>query len=155
MTVLGTSTLHDWESDVEEMSGTMSLTTDGNLLKELGELTMTIVVKSIKSDKSGMDKDTYTALNEKEFPNITYKLLSVQSTNDTNVRTDGELTIAGTSKSKELITQYVVEGKSISFNGAITFNMTEFNIDPPKALFGMIKAGDEVTIQYDVIFIKN
>ncbi len=155
MTVLGTSTLHDWESDVEVISGTASLTTEGNQLQELQELNIIITVNSIKSGKSGMDKNTYNALKEKDFPKITYQLQSVENITDTDVRTVGELTIAGSSNSKELITQYVVNGDAISFNGAITFNMSEFNIDPPTALMGTIKTGDEVTISYDVIFNKN
>ncbi len=155
MSIFGTSTLHDWESDVEEVAGMVSLTTEGDQLKELADLSITITVKSIKSGKSGMDKNTYNALNEKEFPSITYVLESVGNVTDKDVRTTGKLSIAGTTNSKELISQYVIEGESISFNGAITFNMTEFNIDPPTALMGTIKTGDEVTIEYDVIFNKN
>ncbi|MEQ9298370.1 MAG: YceI family protein [Cyclobacteriaceae bacterium] len=155
MSVLGTSTLHDWESDVQEVSGSVSLTAEGNQLKELADLSITVIVKSIKSGKSGMDKNTYNALNEKEFPNITYELTSVENMTDKDVRTVGRLSISGTTNSKELISQYVINEASISFNGAITFNMTEFNIDPPTALMGTIKTGDEVTIEYDVIFSKN
>lgn len=155
MTVFGTSTLHDWESDVEEISGTAKLVTEGNLLKEVSDLSIIIKVNSIKSGKSGMDKNTYSALNEKDFPNITYELQSLGSITATDVSTMGKLTISGTTLTKELISQYVIDGEALSFNGAITFNMTEFNIDPPTALMGTIKTGDEVTISYDVIFNKN
>jgi hypothetical protein len=30
--------------------------------------------------------------------------------------------------------------------------MTEFNMEPPKAMMGTIKAGDEVTINFNIIF---
>ncbi len=153
ISILGTSTLHDWESDVEEIEGEINLDFDGNKLQSLNNLILTVTVKSIKSGKSGMDKNTYNALNEKKHPQITYQLSSVESITANDLKVNGELSIAGVTKTKELISQYVIEDRSVVFNGAITFNMTEFDIKPPTALMGTIKTGDEITIEYDVIFM--
>ena len=152
MSILGTSTLHDWESNVEEATGELTLDIDGNQLRSLNSLSLTVTVKSIKSGKSGMDKNTYNALKEKEYPQITYQLSSVENITANDLKVSGELSIAGVTNTKELISQYVIEDQSVVFNGAITFNMSEFDIKPPTALMGTIKTGDEITIEYDVIF---
>ena len=41
---------------------------------------------------------------------------------------------------------------SVQFIGSVTFNMTNFNIDPPTAVMGTIKTGDEITIKFQVIY---
>ena len=40
----------------------------------------------------------------------------------------------------------------VVLKGEKTFKMTEFKIDPPKALLGTITTGDEITIKFNTIF---
>ena len=58
MTVSGTSSLHDWESTVEDFEHTATVTVEGNTLIKMNQLEFTVPVKSIKSGKGGMDKKT-------------------------------------------------------------------------------------------------
>ena len=69
VTVLGTSTLHDWEMDAEQVSGDLKL--DGDQIQSLN---FNCVVEGIKSGKSKMDKLAYEALNSDDSPNITFDL---------------------------------------------------------------------------------
>jgi len=57
LSILGTSSVHDWASIVEKFDASATLTAN-----ELTNVKFEAHVKSIKSGKSGMDKNTYTAL---------------------------------------------------------------------------------------------
>ena len=52
MTVSGTSSLHDWESSVEDFKHIADITVDGKTLSKINQLEFTIVVKSIIREKA-------------------------------------------------------------------------------------------------------
>jgi polyisoprenoid-binding protein YceI len=153
MTIDGTSTIHDWTETVEQFNGAVNATVNGNQLTQISSSTLTIKVASIKSGKSGMDDNTYKALKSKKHPNITYKLASVNITGNTATLT-GSLTIAGVTKTVKFKTNYTITNGVIKFTGAHTFNMTDFGIDPPTAVMGTIKTGDEVTVKFNLAYKK-
>jgi polyisoprenoid-binding protein YceI len=64
------------------------------------------------------------------------------------------LSIAGVAKEVKFKTKYDVDGNQITFKGSYTFKMTDFNIDPPTAVMGTIKTGDEVTVRLEIVFTK-
>ena len=91
VSISGTSTLHDWESTIESYAG--SATSDQEFLKNVS---FTVTVKSIKSGKSGMDKNTYETLKADEYPRISFDAsqLQVSGTSISAVR-EGSLTHTG------------------------------------------------------------
>lgn len=153
--VLGTSSLHDWHVTAEKQSGKIIFK---NL--ELGEIekcNIEIVAESLKSGKSSMDKNTYKALNTDSFKTINFQLVEVKETTSKGngkfmVQTLGDLTIAGVKKRVSLdFSTTILDGK-ITLIGEKKFKMTDFNIDPPKALFGTITTGDDITIKFSTTF---
>lgn len=40
----------------------------------------------------------------------------------------------------------------IAFKGNKKLKMTDFNMEPPKAMFGILKADDDVTVSFNVTF---
>ncbi|NME71140.1 YceI family protein [Flammeovirga aprica] len=148
----GTSSLHDWHCDVNDVTGNADVTVDGDKVTAVNGLDLTFVVKGIKSGKGAMDKNIYSALKEKSNPTITFK--STSATIDANgaVKAQGQLTIAGTTKDVTLVADASVEGGKVKFEGKTTFNMSAYNVDPPTAMFGTITTGDEVTIDYSASF---
>lgn len=153
MEVAGTSSLHDWTEDVTEMSSTLNAeVADGKILKVTG-IKATIPVKGLKSGKGGMDDNTYKALKQKEHPNMTYSIKSFGIDGD-EIHLTGNLTIAGTTKSVKFHAKYKVEGEKITFEGKHAFKMTDFNIDPPTAMMGTIKTGDDITITFNLVYNK-
>lgn len=153
MYIDGTSTLHDWTSTVEQMSGTLNAEVEGSTLKKLRSINVSIPVKSIKSGKSGMDKNTYNALDESNHPTITFKL-KTYSIGETELTLSGELTIAGTTKMVKIKTPYEMTGNRIEIEGDHSMKMTDFNIEPPTAVMGTIKTGDEIVIRYNLVFVE-
>lgn len=149
MTISGTSTLHDWESDVEEFNSTANL--------EKGKVvsaSFTAKVKSIKSGKSSMDENTYEAMKAEQFPKIKFTTQNIEP-NGEGVNISGDLTIAGTTKEihfKVNIEQWSKESMVVS--GFHTFKMSEFGIEPPTAVFGTIKTGDKITINFELTYYQ-
>lgn len=153
MYIDGTSSLHDWTETVEEMSGSVSLDLEGKAISKIKMLNVSVPVKSIKSGKSGMDKNTYVALKYEEFPTIKFALKSYAKDGNSLTLT-GNLTIAGTTKPVKIKSTYEVKTSTIEVEGKHTFKMTEFEVDPPTAMMGTIKTGDEVTIRFNLVFDK-
>lgn len=153
MYIDGTSTLHDWTETVESISGTLDVNIEGNKVSKVNDVNATIPVKSIKSGKSGMDDNTYKALKADSYPNITYKLNSYTVEGDV-IHLTGALTIAGVTNVIKFTSKYTVKDNKIIFNATHTFKMTDFKIDPPTAIMGTVKTGDEVVIRMELVFIK-
>lgn len=157
--VEGTSNVHDWELDAKEQQGKLvAEIADGQLVK-LTQLEFTVKAESLKSGKSGMDKNTYKALNTDKHKQITYKLNKVNnldcvSAGSCKVTTSGTLTIAGNSKPIDITFDAKVTGDKITFTGSKAIKMSEYKVDPPTAMFGTITTGDQVTIKFTSTFNK-
>lgn len=160
LVIKGTSNVHDWQSSVEELQSAILLTgSDGSLA--ITKCEITIPVKSIKSEKGAMmNKKTWKALNEEEYPQIKYTQSQFsaesQGSSGFTAKSAGNLSIAGVTKPVELkLTGQLLEDKTIQVSGSKKLKMTDFGIDPPTALLGTMKTGDEITIEFNVILKPN
>ena len=157
LTVFGTSNLHDWEVVAEQQSGDIKLVNDGAL--SISELKVKIVSESLKSGKSGMDKNTYKALKTNSYKSIDFEMLQVKSmesvgNSNYKVTVTGNLTIAGVTKKIELSFKMGVSDSKVTLEGEKAINMTHYNVEPPTALLGTIKTGEELTIKFKSILTK-
>ncbi len=156
MTISGTSTLHDWVSDVTQINFKGNVQTEDSKLASIKNVHLTIPVEGISSTKGKtMDKKTYEALQSEEHPNITCSLNSFdikKANNQYNITANGKLTIAGTTKPLTLnFTGKIINSGELQFTGSKALKMTDFNIDPPRALLGTLKTGDDITIDFTVL----
>ena len=140
VTVLGTSTLHDWEMDAEQVSGNLIL--DGDQIQSLN---FNCNVEGIKSGKSKMDKLAYEALNFKDSPSITFDLTSVEGD-----VLNGNLEIAGKTVPVSIKLEKSIENGTVKLTGSYDLLMTTFGMTPPTAVFGTIKTGDDITVKFDL-----
>ena len=155
--VLGTSNLHDWEINAKAMSGKASLAIEANDLKAIKNLDFSVEVEQLKSGKSGMDNNTFKALNSKTYKNINFKLVSVtkiseKSENNFTIETQGDLTISGVTKRINQTFAVKLVGKKAIFSGKTKIDMTVYGVKPPTALMGTIKTGKDVTVDYKVTY---
>jgi len=155
MQVHGTSTLHDWTSNVTEVDGTADIDYANNELKAIKNVKISVVTKSIDSGKgSVMDNNTYNALMADEYPTIEYALTKVNQITKKGdaftVSTTGNLTLAGTTKAIDMdVTATVLPDGKLKFEGSKEIDMTNFDIKPPTAMLGTIKTGKTVNITFE------
>lgn len=154
ISVDGTSTLHDWSSAVTKPAWAGQLTVEGTSVKAIKNVTVTIPVESIKSEKGGMmDDKTYEAFNYEKNPNIIFKLTNATITGAT-VKADGTLTMAGFTKPIVLnVTTKVLADGSVHLSGSYVINMKDYKMTPPKAVMGTIKVGEKVTLLFELTVI--
>ncbi|MCB4797960.1 YceI family protein [Neotamlana laminarinivorans] len=155
LSVYGTSSLHDWHITTTSYSGSISFTNVNT--GEIKTCNVTIPTETLKSGKSAMDKNTYKALQTNKYKNISFTLTkadnaTVTSEGNFSIKATGNLTIAGTKKLITLNLNVIASQNQIKLTGEKTFKMSEFNIEPPTALFGTVTTGDEITIKFNSIF---
>ena len=155
--ILGTSSLHDWHINVEKQNGKITLKNLENCVIE--SCNLEVVAESLKSGKSSMDKNTYKALNTSDYKTIVFQLTETKSVLDKGnglflVKSLGDLTISGVKKRISLDFILDTAGGKINLTGEKKIKMTDFKIEPPKALFGTITTGDDITIKFSTTYTK-
>src|SRR5690554_6437329 len=81
LVVDGTSNIHDWQINAENQQGKLSAILEDGQLTKIQKLDFSVIAESLKSGKSGMDKNTYKALNTSKYKQIVFKLTKVNSIN--------------------------------------------------------------------------
>ncbi|MEO8760118.1 MAG: YceI family protein [Bacteroidia bacterium] len=160
VTIHGTSNHDDWDETVGVVTGggLVNINKDGSF--DLNAIHLKMEVKSIKSKSSIMNSKTYTALKANEDPEITFTLTSPvkaikASAAGTMVSAGGTLYIGGVSK--QVVMQVKVRmltNEKLEFEGSHAIKMSEYGIKAPTALLGMLKTGDEITLNFKTNFIK-
>jgi polyisoprenoid-binding protein YceI len=162
VTIKGTSTMHDWESDVTQVSLSGEFTLDGTTLKSINTANLEMQTKSIKSKKqsSMMDNRTYSTLKADQNPKIKFALTKVNSLKANGaeyaISLNGNLTLAGSTLNTELTMKAkVLSNNILEFSGTKKLKMSDYGIKPPSFMMGALKVGDEVTITYTIQLKKS
>jgi len=158
LTVKGTSSLHDWQSTVEKIEAKGAFVLSNNSLIDIRDVAVKIPVKAIKSPKGKlMDSKTWDAFNYEKYPTITFlltgrKINAAKNTLDAS----GTLTMAGVTKPVELnLTYKVLPGGELQITGTKKLIMSDFKMEPPTAMMGTIKVGDEVEVGFELLLNAN
>lgn len=154
ISVAGTSTIHDWEMSTSAISGSANLAIEGDQVEITGTK-ITLKAADLKSDNSGLNDKAHEALKAKKHPGITFS-----QTDKVTVKTNGStfsgtvrgnLTIAGETKAVSIPISGNTTQNKLKVNGKTTLKMTLFGMEPPRAMLGTIRAGDEITVQFEVV----
>lgn len=153
VSVDGTSNVHDWDIKAEQF--TVKATIENADSPEIKALTLNLVAESLKSGKSGMDKNTYKALETNKNKNITFTQTKTTSIKETATNTyavvvQGVLEIAGSKKTTNLNFELVKTNNGYTIKGSKDIHMPDYNVTPPTAMLGTIKTGADVTINYNL-----
>jgi polyisoprenoid-binding protein YceI len=167
MTITGTSTFHDWTSKVNEIKGEYIFKEDirNKKLPKTGgsildQVKMLIPVLSIESPRgSTMDKKTFNALKYEEHPDIIFELKDdvIEKIIDKNAKTfllkiKGDLTAAGYTKEINVSLEVQkLDTEQLKVKGSYPLDMVEYEIEPPSAMFGQLKTGKDVTIDFELL----
>lgn len=123
------------------------------------QVRVSIPVRSFDCGRKAMNEDMYESLRADSMPNITYLFYSIDRVleSDSNgtfqLGTVGGLSLAGEAKTMEFPVTVQREGPlTFGVKGSIDMKMTDFGIEPPTALLGLIKAYDDIKIRFRLQF---
>ena len=153
----GTSTVHDWTCDVKKYTGSFSSGAKGAttpLAIESG--TFSVAIDDIDCGKGAMNSKMKDALGGNKATNVMFVLTSAKLVPTTGAAFSAELTgalkMAGVTKPIVLIaTGQTLADNQVQIEGSVDVVMSDFDIDPPTAMLGMLKTGDKVTIRFNVV----
>lgn len=154
-TIQGTSSLHDWESEISQLTCKSTLIIENNIVKSIKSADVTIPVTGIKSSHGKiMDNKTYDAFLYEKNPNITFQLTAAQlnsAAGKTTFEGTGMLQMAGVTKSVKVNgLATVLPNGDVQFTLSKKINMTEFKMKQPTAMMGAITVGADVTITFNL-----
>jgi hypothetical protein len=118
--------------------------------------TISLSVGSFDCHNSGMTKQLRKTLNEKEFPVLQIRFLSlnklpVLGSTPEPITGFVEIKIAGVSKRFQVNYQITQNGqKNIHLSGDRNVNFSDFNLVPPRKLGGMIKTKDLLNVDFQL-----
>lgn len=156
--VAGTSNIHDWTMISKEATATAVIDMKDGKIKEIVSLKITIPAESLKSSKSGMDKVAYKAMKTNKYSTIVFTLKNVKRLtvkgNETEITATGKLNLSGVEKDYTMTVKGKVLNNQIIFEGSVPIKMTDHKIDPPTAMLGAVKSGDDTTVTFKVEFAQ-
>ncbi len=162
MKLSGTSTLHKWTMEAQTFTGIAQfIFKKGSTTKliDIKSLTFELAVKDLKSDEKALDKNAYKALKTDDYKDIVYSLTSAIVTpaknNNYLIKTQGDLSIAGVTKSIAMdVSCLVNKDESITCKGSDKLKMTDYQVKPPTFLLGAMKTGDDITLDFILVYSK-
>jgi hypothetical protein len=159
VTIHGTLSIRNWVETVGEVTGEMKAGPHAGGGTDLSSIRITMVVRSIRSDMGKtMDNNTYKALKAEADPEITFRLgapvtVTAAGGKRQPIALAGQLTLAGVTRPTTLwINELNIGADSMRFVGEQTIKMTDFGVKPPSALFGTLKVGPVLTINFITVF---
>jgi polyisoprenoid-binding protein YceI len=157
----GTSNLHDWSCKATQLDAAIELDATAaarvavaapNALKRVE---VKVPVRSLKCNHGGMDGNVYKALKADDAPEISYIMASFDVTpaaaDSFVVHATGTLTIAGKQNKVDMdVTATRLTDGTVKAAGVVPIKMTDYGIKPPTAIFGRLKTGDEVKVNFEL-----
>ncbi|MCW5518506.1 YceI family protein [Aureitalea sp. L0-47] len=153
----GTSSLHDWEMISNSCKGKLEYN-DGDNSINLEHINIKVGVTTLKSGKRIMDKKCYNALKHENHPNIIYRFKEINSISEIGnskykASLNGSLDIAGVVKPVNIDVDIELKDGIMNIKGRKPMKMTDYDIEPPTALLGTLKTGNDITIVFNLNFI--
>jgi len=159
--LFGDSTVHKFSSRATVIKLDGKIETDPaapgdglNMKPEI--LSITIPITGLKSDNSTLDEHLADAMKADKFPEIrgllkSYEVKGKNADNSFKVLASVDLTMAGTTKTVPIEATVTRDGGKIHLKGEKQLLMTDFNIDPPTMMLGVIKADNEILVRFDLV----
>ena len=171
----GTSTLHRWECMPKEVQGALLTNISGDRLSEKvtaylngeipqaedgSEMQVWLEVRpsDLDCDNARMHRDLNGAVRADTYPEIKYwytgiesapKIVSGDAGPELRIEVTGDLFLAGETRAvSHTATIRLLEPAVVEVEGVLELDMRDFDIDPPTALLGLIRAHPELKVSY-------
>jgi hypothetical protein len=91
------------------------------------------------------------ALKYKEYPEIHFNMHAYVLEEDGKAEVKGKFTIAGMTRDVDLEAKLTpLPQNALSIAGNLEILMTDYGIEPPEALFGLVKVRDNISVKFDL-----
>ena len=118
-----------------------------------------VPVTALRCGNAKMERDLYRALRGDAHPTIEFRFSELAGGINHDIddgayhaRIAGVLSLAGASRRVSLdVTARRVAPDTFRLTARLPMKMTDFSIDPPTALFGAIKARDDLAVRFELV----
>ncbi len=159
MKIQGTSNITSWEERIEYFNISLTVTFNKNEISGISNIFASIKTASIVSDHKSMSRKTRQSLKVHKYPNIEFLSVSLKEITskkgEFTTTITGNATIAGITKKISIPISGVYKGNKMDIKGSASLNMDDFQIKPPTAMLGIIKAEKDVTVTFNLLFYVN
>jgi polyisoprenoid-binding protein YceI len=151
----GTSTIHDWTCEVGSFTGNIEIVREGNTLQSISAVDLAVPVTAIECHNKTMVKKAQQALKAETSPTIQFALNSATiqpaASGSFAVQALGRLTLAGVTHEVTMTLNAKSDSSGFRFEGQVPIQMSQYNVDPPTAMLGTLKTGNEVVVHFNVL----
>ncbi len=157
----GTSNVNKFTCDCEDRYAAQTFEVEGaGAQVRFKNTSLEIATKKFNCHNGKMDHDMQKALKAKTYPHIRIELLEAKqdaqqlkagSRGWFEVQAKAKLTICGVTRVQQVTAkaQLLSEGR-FRLCGYQSILMTDFGIEPPQALFGMIQVNNQIDFHFDL-----
>jgi len=165
-TIDGGSNVRGWDADITQATGELTLNNTGELTfdsftsETFQSLVLSLPVSGIESGTRGLTRNLRGYLKGDEHPMITFSLTEITDVTPVDdglqLSASGIVTAAGVEHEISMNVHAVMNSDhSLTFKGTQPLLMTSFEISPPTAVMGTVRANDEIDILFEVVFKRN
>ncbi|MEP0549136.1 MAG: YceI family protein [Rhodothermales bacterium] len=156
----GTSTVSAFTCAASEVAGSGSVDEVAMNAARQADLRAEVVipVRAFDCGVRQMNRDFYEALKGQAYPAVRFALRhaevlsSAAASEWTPVKVWGTLTLAGAQRPVVVTArgQRLADGR-VRIQGRHALRMTDFDIDPPSGLLGLVRAHDDIVVRFDLL----
>lgn len=157
ITVTGTSTLHGWTVAVNEIQDVpQKLVLSGDNENTIDSFAFGVVINSMDGGRgASMNAKITKALQATAHPVITYQqtesavISEMDAAGNFKLISKGVLNMVGMEKAVEIEVMGQKTANGIILKGSKPLKFSEFEIEPPSAMFGQIVCGDDIAVNFE------
>lgn len=99
---------------------------------------------------NGINRDLRKTLNTEDYPQIALTLNEIEKTEDpSKINAEIAIKIAGISHNYRIPIE-IIKNQNLIVNGQLKIKLTDFNLNPPKKLFGIIAVDNKIEITFNL-----
>ncbi len=153
----GTSTMHDWHMDANDFVCNVMIDFEALNNKQITSVLFKGLAEKVLSDKQLMDKKAHKAMKSDKFPEIEFVFENVKAFTKDDKKfsgiINGNLTLAGESKEIEIsFIGSILTETQFEISGSVPIKMTDYDMKPPAFMFGAVKTGDDIKMNFHFVF---
>lgn len=154
ISISGTSTVRNWTCEV---TAPVEVSPGGSAARAPGfpdgvqSATVTVQVTEIVCPEEEMIEHLQEAMRVEEYPEIVYRLQGYELTDGGEATLSGTMTILDTTNPVEIEATLEETGRGVEVTGETSLDMTEYGVEPPTVMLGMLHVGDVISLDFTTV----